>query len=86
MTRQVMVLFVMAFVILSVWAVIVDTLGPVIQHGSKAASTGCLLLAFIFLLQVRPLEMLVTSLLFNKGWHVSTATKDSIPDTMHQLV
>ena len=47
-----MVLFVMGFVALSLWAVIVDTLGPVTLNGSRAASVGCFFLACIFLLQV----------------------------------
>ena len=43
-----MVLFVMGFVGLSVWAVVVDTLGPVVLRGSDAASIGCFALACIF--------------------------------------
>ena len=48
-------MFVLAFVALSVWAVVVDTLGPIILHGSKTASLGCFLLTCIFLLEVRNL-------------------------------
>lgn len=50
-----MVLFVLGFVALSLWAVVVDTLGPIILHGSKTASLGCFLLTCIFLLEVNAL-------------------------------
>lgn len=46
-----MVLFVMGFVLLSVWAVVADALGPIILHGTGGASIGCLSLACVFLLQ-----------------------------------
>lgn len=47
-----MVLFVMAFVALSVWAVVVDTLGPAIGHGTPLMSTACFILTCIFSVEV----------------------------------
>lgn len=51
---QVMVLFVLGFIALSVWAVAVDVLLPQILHGSRGSSVLCFVVAVVFLTSVSP--------------------------------
>lgn len=49
---KVMVLFVLGFIALSVWAVVVDVLVPQILHGSRGYSALCFIVAALFLFLV----------------------------------